>query len=341
MNLHYDRVRYKNKHYAVINIKYQGINLPVLIDWQDINTIKNLKKRWRVNKFGFVSCNYTYDGIDKEVFLHELIMGLKMYDNEDKILEKPIVHLNKINLDNRRDNLMYDTTDKELHKNLVKKRRTIKLPTNSGIKTEEIPTYVWYMKPNGSHGERFMVQVDDIKWKTTSSKKLSLRYKLEEAKKYLRELRKERPELFEEYSMNGDFTKEGGNLMDSYYSIVEKAGYDHIQRKIPEKCTNRLLRQGKPSRKEQQILRSQNNLIGGSERKRRIMSNLPKDCGVSIQEIPKYCYYRPVYRNRGDYFVIENHPNQEQKIWQTTSSKKLTTLEKFDQLLDRLEELEA
>ena len=54
------------------------------------------------------------------------------------------------------------------------------------------------MKPNGSHGDRFMVEIGDVKWKTTSSKKLSLKYKLEEAKLFLRQLKRESPELFEQ-----------------------------------------------------------------------------------------------------------------------------------------------
>ena len=72
------------------------------------------------------------------------------------------------------------------------------------------------MKPDSSHGERFMVNIGDINWKTTSTNELSLKYKLEEAKMFLRHLLRSRPDLYEEYSMNGDFNKEGIDLLNSY-----------------------------------------------------------------------------------------------------------------------------
>jgi hypothetical protein len=337
MDLDYDKVRYKNKYYAVLSIKYRNIDLPVVIDWKDLDIVKKIKKKWKINQNGFVSCKHIYKNISKDIFFHELIMALKQGDTNEKTLDKSIIHLNKINLDNRRDNILYDIIDKERNKNLVKKKRTIILPKSSGINPNDIPTYVWYMKPNGSHGERFMVSIDDIKWKTTSSKKLTLNYKLEEAKKFLRELKKEQPYLFEEYSMNGDLTKDGENLMNSFYSIVEKAGYNHIKRYIPEKNTNKLLKPGKQTIKEKKILQD---LIGGDNKKRRTINNLPKECNIKKNDIPKYCYYRPPYRNRGDYFICENHPNQEAKIWQTTTSKKFTTDEKFDKLLDYIDSIE-
>ncbi len=150
--------------------------------------------------------------------------------------------------------------------------------------------------------------------------------------KYLRELKKTRPELFDKKSMNGDLTKEGKDLNDTFYTIVEKAGYDHIQRYIPKNHTRDLLRAHTQSRKESDLLRSQK-LTGGSQR-RRVISNLPKNSGVNIADIPKHCYYRPATKNRSDYFVIEGHPNLTKNTWQTTSSKKLTTKEKFNELLD-------
>ena len=86
--------------------------------------------------------------------------------------------------------------------NYKKKKRTVKLPEGCNIEPNELPTYIWYLKENGSHGSRFSVEVGNIKWKTTSSKKVSLRYKLEEAKKFLRELKKTNSDLFNKSSFN-------------------------------------------------------------------------------------------------------------------------------------------
>jgi hypothetical protein len=344
MGLTYDVVKHKNKNYAVIKTKYKNMDVPVLIDLKDVSTIKNINKDWKSNKYGFISCVHTMNNDDtKDVYLHEIIMALKMKDASGKRQIKPIVHLNRIGLDNRRENLMYDVQHKDLNKNIKKKQRTITLPDNSGVKPSEIPTYVWYMKPNGSHGDRFMVDINDVQWKTTSSKSLSLRYKLEEAKAYLRELRKTRPDLFQDYSMNGDFTQVGRGLIDSYYTIVHKAGYEHMERYIPKNITNKMLKPGSVSRLEKELLKdlltNQSSLLNKTGGKRRVVTNLPQKCGVSSSEVPDHCYYRPACDQRGGFFIVKGHPNQD-KIWQGSSSKKLSIRDKFDSMLDYLDELD-
>jgi hypothetical protein len=49
----------------------------------------------------------------------------------------------------------------------------------------------------------------DLKWKTTSCDKLSLKYKLEEAKKFLRQYKQRNPEEFMKNSMNSDLNANG------------------------------------------------------------------------------------------------------------------------------------
>jgi hypothetical protein len=343
MEFQFERVRYKNKYYAIFRLKYKNINLPVVLDWTDVRLIKNLKKKWRCNNSGFISCSHTYKTVEKEVFMHEIIMALKQKDFDMGSLYSPIIHINRIGLDNRRENLMYDTIDKDTNKNIKKKKRTITLPKSSHIDPDEIPTYVWYMKPNDSHGERFMVDVGDVKWKTTSSKKLGLRYKLEEAKLFLRELKKNRPDLFEDYSMNGDYTKDGKLLTDSYYNIIHKANYTHISRYIPGNKTSELLRPGKQNAKEKVLLsqlRDKDNLLQKGGQRRRVISNLPKNSGLTSNDLPKHCYYRPEYKNRGDQFIITGHPNQNSTVWQSTSSKKINVREKYDQMINHLTSIE-
>ena len=70
---------------------------------------------------------------------------------------------------------------------------------------------------------------------------------------------------------------------------------------------------------------------------------LPTDCGITIEQIPKYCYYRPESEKRGCKFVIDRHPKLvEQGIrqWSTTESKKLSIHDKFKILTDKLTELQ-
>ena len=116
------------------------------------------------------------------------------------------------------------------------------------------------MKDDGEHGDRFFIEIGNVSWKTTSSRKLSTRYKLEEAKKFLRDLKQTRPELFDEYSMNGEHNKKGKELLKEYFDIVHKAGYNYIDRITTEKLTDKYLKQGKINKKERHILESQANL---------------------------------------------------------------------------------
>jgi hypothetical protein len=233
----YKYISYNHKEYAVFQIKYKETNLPVVMDWNDFKIINKMKKRWRCNNSGFVSSSNNNSNTKKEVFLHELIMNLRNKKN----INKSIIHVNRVGLDNRTENLMYDLPNKEINKNGKKKQRTIHLP-ESGINISKIPTYVWYMKADGTHGERFVVDIGDIKWKTTSSNHVSLKYKLEEAKLFLRHLFRSRSDLYEQYCMNGDYTKEGKELLNTYYDIIHLAGYNHIKRYIPENLTSDLLK---------------------------------------------------------------------------------------------------
>ncbi|AYV78653.1 MAG: hypothetical protein Edafosvirus22_10 [Edafosvirus sp.] len=322
MVLIYDKINYNNKDYAIIQLKYKNIPVPVVIDWKDLKIIDDLDKKWKCNDVGQVSCSHDYGNPQnktKDVFLHEIIMALKLKNSQNKLQNKSILHINRMNLDNRRENLIYDTSLKNTNKNTKKKKRTVELPSDSGIDPDEIPTYIWYLKPSDTHGDRFMVEIDDVKWKTTSSNKVSLRYKLEEAKAFLRELRDEKPELFDEYCMNGEFTKDGKELLNSFYDIIYKANYNHVKEIPMENITDKYLEENIDDidyQNEKKILKSSNDL-------------------------PKYCYYQPQTQNKGDYFVVEGHPEQDNdEMWKTSSSKTIPTHLKFLELIKYLKDLQ-
>lgn len=227
MPLQGQRVRQGGKYYAVIEKRYKDMALPILMDWDDYQAVKNIEKAWKCHRNGFISCQHQHGGSMKEVFLHELVMVLKNQTDGKEGDDKPILHLNRIGLDNRRDNLEYKSNDLSA-RTTKKKRRTVKLPEGCNIDPDDIPTYVWYLKPHGTHGERFGVEIGNVKWKTTASKNVSLEDKLEDAKEYLRHLKQRQPNLFAERSMNGDYTAKGKKLAESYRTIVKKAGYNNI-----------------------------------------------------------------------------------------------------------------
>ena len=95
-------------------------------------------------------------------------------------------------MDNRKVNLRLITQTQQNY-NTKRRARVTVLPDNCGISTDDIPRNIYYMKPNGHHGDRFVVELKglpdgDIEWKSTSSKSISLQEKLNQAKTKLHEL---------------------------------------------------------------------------------------------------------------------------------------------------------
>ena len=69
-------------------------------------------------------------------------------------------------------------------------------------------------------------------------------------------------------------------------------------------------------------------------------SNLPEDCKIKKEDIPKYCYYIKATTSKGDAFGCSKlHPKQKEsgKDWTTTKSKKVSTEEKYKQFLEYLD----
>lgn len=138
-----------------------------------------------------------------------------------------IDHINRIPADNRLTNLRL-ITQSEQNKNQSKRKRNVILPDNCRVNKEEIPTFIWYIKENSGHGDRWAVDIKNKHfWKSTSSKILSTKYKFELAKKYLRELNLQRPNLFISHCQNGKLSIEGEVLQKEYFEILKLAGYNY------------------------------------------------------------------------------------------------------------------
>ena len=214
-----ENIQYKNKKYTISILKHNKINVPVLLNYEIFKIIYLLDYDYNINERNHI---YTYDS-NGIVYLHELVLK---YSGKKKI-NKSIIHINNIHFDNRIENLQYDISDKTYRKNTKKKTRTIDL-SDYGIDSDLLPTYMFYVKSDKTHGDRFQIEIksEKILWRSSSSKKLSLRYKLEESKKYLRYLRKKKPYLFDNYSMNGDLNKIGQKLLKEYMKIIKTIGYE-------------------------------------------------------------------------------------------------------------------
>jgi hypothetical protein len=66
-----------------------------------------------------------------------------------------------------------------------------------GLTPADIPRHIWYVQANGYHRDRFAIEfkTEKVLWKSTSSKLVSLKEKLEAAKTKLAELYLEYPHL--------------------------------------------------------------------------------------------------------------------------------------------------
>jgi hypothetical protein len=239
----YKKINYNDKDYIAVDFKYKNNKIPIILDEKYFDKILKLNKSWKISNNGFITSSHICDGENIEINLHEVVMAL--YNKENNLEKKNynILHLNKLNIDNRIENLIYDSPDKLTKKNLRKKKRIIEFSKSSNIKADDIPSFIWYLKPNDTHDERFIIELGDVKWKTTSSSKLSLKYKLEEGKKFLRELKEARSDLFEDNSMNGEFNAEGKKLLLSFFDIAKEAGYDNIKRLTTDNLTDKYLKE--------------------------------------------------------------------------------------------------
>jgi hypothetical protein len=218
-------VEYRDNNYVISRIKFKKYYYPLLLDYNVYKVIKKIDTKWSIGDKGVI---YTVKN-NKNIYLHDIVKKIDSKLNKTKLQNKPILHINRVIFDNRVDNLMYDSINKEYNRNSKKKKRTIKLPRKCGIKSKEMPTFLWYLKQNGHHGDRFFLNVDDIEWKSTSSKLVSLKYKFEESKKYMKYLQNKRPDIFTKYSMNGDFNERGNKLLQEYFDIAKTTGYKNIK----------------------------------------------------------------------------------------------------------------
>ena len=270
------KIIFDDKNYIIVTMTYKGSKVPVIFDDIYYEKLRLLNKSWKINDAGFVVSKHK--DIDKEqdieISLHEVIMAF--YNKENGLSKKNnnIIHINKLGIDNRIENLIYDTLDKETGKNSKKKKRIIEFSEEVGIKPNDIPSFMWYLKPNDSHDERFIIEIGDINWKTTSCSKLSLRYKLEEGKKYLRELKEAKPEIFLENSMNGEFNVKGKKLLKSFFDISQKAGFKNLKKLSTDNLTDHYLKQKLKGLTtfEKDILK--NNSFYGIKRSRKIYNNI-------------------------------------------------------------------
>jgi hypothetical protein len=211
----FTEIYYNNNKYIVGKLQVKDDYKYFVIDKEDFIKINNIKLH--IQSVNYVAHSVYIDDNKKEMYLHNIIMN--RYGFPGKGATETVDHINRNPLDNRKENLRI-ITQSEQNMNQTKKKRNVILPENSELTADDIPKHVWYVKANGDHGDRFAIEfaTEKIVWKTTSSKKVSLKEKLAQAKEKLQQLYEEFPNLNPD--TDKDLIKE---LNESYNAIVEQA----------------------------------------------------------------------------------------------------------------------
>jgi len=213
----YSHVIYYGSKYTIMKIQYNNEYIKAVIDTEDFIKIKDYN--WHYIANGYISHGLQIDNKKKELYLHNIVMG--RLEHPGKGSKESIDHINRIGLDNRKENLRL-ITQSEQNINQKQKERHIELPADSEISIDDIPKHIWYIKANGSHGDRFGIDLktENIKWKTTSAKNISLKDKLNSAKEQLQQYYKLYPHL---NPNNEDKKAEFNALTYSYQEIIQLA----------------------------------------------------------------------------------------------------------------------
>jgi hypothetical protein len=158
-------------------------------------------------------------GAQCQLFLHNLVMGKLTFNGKGQL--ETVDHINRNGYDNRRENLRI-ISQSEQNMNQRRRPRSAVLPADCGFTMEDVPRHIWYIKATGAHGDRFAIEFksEGIVWKTTSSKKKTLRQKLDEALLRLTELYTIYPHLDPE---NTDRLDQERSLTASFNTIIHAA----------------------------------------------------------------------------------------------------------------------
>jgi hypothetical protein len=333
-------VKYKNKKYCVCRYKKKnGTDKLFVVDANDLNRILNNSRSWYYlnghigyakKKNNKLSCQY----------IHNLILN---NTNKFKNGNYKIIHINEHSHDNRRANLKFvdQSMANEIKKH--KKKSYHNLPLTSRIDPSDIPKCVHYCKPQSGHGEMFVIEL--IKngrkyvWKSSSSKNVLLKDKLTEIKKKLLDISKQYPWLVENKRIIQNYDDQQIKLMNEFNHIIKLSKYKCAKNnliKIPKK---KIIKPNidKTFKETRKYLKT-NTAI---KSRRRHTNNLPSSSGIIPAAIPKHCYYQPATNKRGDAFVIDRHPHlpKGKRLWTTTTSRRVSTKNKFGQLKKKLREL--
>lgn len=343
-------VEYKDKKYIVGYTLYLEEHKLFVLNYENDEQYQDfIHKSWHyMADGGYIShSTITENDEKKQLYLHNYAMNKLTFNGKGQ--HHTIDHINRLGRDNRTDNLRV-LSQSHQNTNQNKRERNIVLPDDCGIEPNDIPKNINYRAGKDAHGDIFYVELkhpdviailcpdkSKYSWASTKSKKIDLRVKLQQCINHLEEIRKNNPSIAHLFDVI-DNIKERNELIKSFNEIISLSEYpssiinsnkgieftDHIAAPISEV-------------QEQLTKEIEEKTIRG------VRSHLPEGCGVTVQMIPKYCYYKPESETRGGKFIIERHPQlikDGKRMWGTTESKKTSILDKYNMMIIRMKELD-
>lgn len=210
-------VHYNGKDYVVGIIDPDGMTEPVCFVFDKADAPAIVARSWHrcANRYISTSMKNNY-GLPCQMFLHNLVMGKLTFNGKGQT--ETVDHINRIGFDNRKENLRI-ISQTEQNINQRRRPRSAVLPADCGFTMDDVPRHIWYIKASGAHGDRFAIEfkTEGIVWKTTSSKKKTLREKLDEALLKLSEFYTIYPNLDPE---NNEKLTQEESLVASFNTIV-------------------------------------------------------------------------------------------------------------------------
>ena len=342
--INHEIVEYNDKQYIVAYTPFKDEHILFVFDADDKDKV--CYNSWffqNQDNGGYLRKDYIdSEGIKKPLYLHNLVMNKLTFEGKGQ--QETVDHINRVGVDNRKENLRMVTSQTAQNFNTKKRERKVKLPEGCDITPDMIPRNVWYIHPHGKHGEGFSIEIKGVKtlnegqftWKSTRSTKVSLKVKLQETKLKLQEIINNNPELQDLSDLANEDRR--NELIQSFNAILEKSNYpkEVIKANLVELITDAAT----PiviNNNEEQMAKTVTDLHASGKK----VNKLPQDCGITPDMIPKYCYYSPANDKSGDKFVINRHSGLgDKKSWSTSSSKTVNTITKFESLIEKLKEIE-
>jgi hypothetical protein len=329
----YRKINYQGNEYYVCLYTDDGKKLFV-IDYEDIDKLSEINKLWY--KMGnCIGCSKQKkkDNIIyyTRYYVHYLVMEC-LKDENNNVVD----HINRNANDNRKINLrIVSKSSQKANQN----KGARNLPTECDINPNEIPRYVWYDK----NTKQFVIEIrknNKRLIKKIGGQNLSIRAKLELTKVALIKLQTTHPYFFEDKNIFGNYSENIIRTMIEFNDIIKLSGFKcYTENKINiPKMIEYKINTKKLNNYEKKIVTNTSFV-----KRRRVTTELPDGCGVTLEMFPKFCYYQKAVGSRGDYFYVKNHPYLKKiklsKV-STTTKKNSSSLSKFKEIKEILKELD-